>query len=85
MSQEDISKKIHELQNLEQNLQSMMVQKQSVQMELNEALNATEELKNSSGDVFKIVSGMMIKSERVTLQKELDEKKKNFGPKNRFN
>ncbi|MEK6889346.1 MAG: prefoldin subunit [Nanoarchaeota archaeon] len=76
MDNEQISAKIKELQVLEQNFQMFMHQKQSIQVELNEIVNAFKEVKDSSGDVYKVLSGIMVKSEKNSLLKELEEKKK---------
>lgn len=73
---QETTKKIQELQILEQNLQSFLVQKQAVQIELNEITNALEELKKSDGDVYKVIGGIMIKSSKERLSKDLEEKKK---------
>lgn len=72
----DTSKKIQELQILEHNLQTFLMQKQSVQIELNEVNSASEELKNSGDEVYKITGGIMIKSNKQALIAELKEKKK---------
>ncbi len=72
---EDISKKIQELQVLEQNLQHFLMEKQSIQAELNEISNAIEELKKSSGDSYRVIGGIMVKSSPSELIKDLDDKK----------
>lgn len=72
----ETSKKIQELQGLEQNSQGFLMQKQSHQVELNEVVNALEELKNSDDEVYKIISGMMIRSDKKSLSSELEEKKR---------
>jgi len=72
----DITAKIEELQILEQNLQAFLMQKQAIQIDLNETVNAINELKNSKGEVYKILGGIMIKSDREITLKELEEKKK---------
>jgi len=69
-------KKIEELQHLESHLQNFLMQKQAVQIELNEIDNALREIKNSSDELYKMVSGVMIKSTKEKLNKELEEKKK---------
>ena len=70
------SKKIEELRVLENQLQGFLMQKQAIQMELNEIDNALGEIKDSDGEVYKVVSGVMLKSEKKKLEKELGEKKK---------
>ena len=72
---EESSKKIQEIQFLEQQLQAFLAQKQSIQIELNEVMNAMDELKKTKDEVYKILSGIMIKSEKEALEKELHEKK----------
>jgi prefoldin beta subunit len=66
---------IKELQLLEQNLQSILMQKQAFQMELGEVENALEELAKSNNDTYKIVGNIMIKSSKEELLKELKNKK----------
>lgn len=73
---EEISKQIQDLQVYEQNLQALLMQKQAIQIELNEVSNALGELSKSSEEVYKIVGGIMVKSDKKTLVKELEEKKK---------
>lgn len=72
----ETSKKIQELQVIEHNMQAFLMQKQSIQLELNEIATALDELKNSSGEVYKILGGIMIKANRDSLTGELKEKKK---------
>jgi len=69
---------IEELQNLEQHLQGFLAQKQVVQVELQEITNALEELKKTHDEVYKILSGIMLKANKELLAKELEEKKRLF-------
>ena len=69
------NKKIGELQTLESNLQSFLAQRQSIQMEINEIENALEELKDYKDEIFKMVSGMLIKTKKEKIISELKEKK----------
>lgn len=73
---EETGRKIQELQILEQNLQSLLIQKQTVEIELNEILNALSELKKTEEEVYKVVGGIMLRSDKLSLIKELEEKKK---------
>ena|SRR3989338_5588623 len=73
---EKISQKIRELQELEQRSQQTLMQKQSFQIELNEISNALDELQKTGDEVYKILSGIMVKSEKQEILKELEEKKK---------
>ena len=67
---------IQELQILEQNLQGFLVQKQTIQMELNESDNALGELKNSGEEVYRVLGQIMVKSDKEKVSKEIEEKKK---------
>ena|SRR3989344_8352859 len=71
----EISEKIQELQSIEQNLQMFIQQKQAMQIDFNETSNALSEVEKSKGsDIFKIISGIMIKSDKDSLISELNEK-----------
>ena len=71
-----LQEKIEVLRGLEMQLENMLMQRQTVQIELNESLNALEEVKNTKDDVFKILSGLMIRVDKEKAVKELEEKKK---------
>ena len=68
--------KIQELQVLEQNLQNFLMQKQVFQVEVAEIMNALEELKSSSDEVYKIVGNIMLKAKKDSLNNELGDKRK---------
>lgn len=72
MSQE----KIQELQILEQNLQNILIQKQTFQLELSETQTALDEVKKSEQDVYKIIGNLMLKSEKSQILEDLENKKK---------
>ncbi len=76
---ENLAKKIQELQMIEQTVQNLMIQRQTFQLELNEMLSALEELSGAKDEVFKIVGQIMIKSKKETLEKDLGEKKNLLG------
>ena len=71
--QEQISK----MQQSQQHLQSILAQKQQVEMENKESERALEELQKANDDdqVFKYVGSILIKSDKKTLIDELEEKK----------
>lgn len=71
-----MNEKIQELQILENNLQNFLSQRQNFQMELNEVENALQELKDYKDEIYKLVSGMLIKTEKEKVLAELKEKKK---------
>lgn len=73
---EDVQQRIEELKAIEQQVQIFLAQRQAAQLELNEIQNAFDEVKKSGGEMYKIVGGVMIKSEKETILKELEEKKK---------
>lgn len=72
----ETGKKIQELQILEQNLQNLLMQKQTFQIELTEIENALSDLKKSGDEVYKIVGGLMVRSNKLSLTADLEEKKK---------
>ncbi len=68
--------KFQELQMLEQNLQALLYQKQAFNMELAETESALKELKKSGEDAYKIVGNLMIKTDKRSIQEELEKKQK---------
>ena len=75
-SEEKEESNIAQLQLSEQALQNLLLQKQVFQFEFIETNNALEELKKTKQDeVFKIVGSLMIKSNKVELEKELERKR----------
>ena len=81
MSEQEIPPWLREqlarLQQLQQNLQAIMMQKQQLEAESVEIEKATEELKKSEQDevVYKSVGPLLIKTTKDDTLKELDEKK----------
>ncbi len=78
MVDSDTNKKIEELSLLEAHLQSMLAQKQSFQVELNEITNALDELEKmpKNDEIYKVSYGIMLRSSKDKVIKELEEKKK---------
>lgn len=73
---ENTQRKIQELQILEQNFQQLIMQKQAFKYELDETDSALEELKNTTGDIFKIIGGnIMVKSSKEKVESDLKHKK----------
>lgn len=72
-----LQEQVGRLQQLQQNLQSIMGQKQHLEMEQLETERALETLKkaNDNDAVFKNAGSILIKSTKVTLIAELEEKK----------
>ena len=72
-----LKEQISRLQQLQQNLQAIMMQKQQIELEIVETERALEELnKTSTSDsIYKAAGPLLIKSEKDTVEKELTEKK----------
>lgn len=68
--------KIQEIQVLEQNLQSLLLQKQAFQLELNETDSALNALEKADDEVYKITGNILVKSNKEDLKKDLADKKK---------
>ena len=72
---EAITKKIQELQILEQNFQNLLLQRQAFGMELNETSEASEELKTAKEGVYKIIGQLIVKVKKGEIEKDLHSKK----------
>lgn len=73
--EKEAEKSLMELQLAEQGLQSMLMQKQTFQLELVEIENALSELKKTKEEVFKIVGTLMFKTKKEDLMPELEKKR----------
>ncbi len=74
MTQEEIQKKVAQLQMAEQRLQNFLMQKQNFQGQLLEIENALTEAKDAE-EVYRIFGQIMIKADKDKLNKELGDKK----------
>ena len=72
----DAQQRLQELQVLEHNLQNILMQKQAFQIELNESLNALEEIKKTKDTIYKMIGSILVVVEKEKTIKELEEKKK---------
>jgi prefoldin beta subunit len=70
----EVQEKINELQLLEQNSQSFMLQKQNFQVQLMEVESALKELEKTK-EAYKIVGNIMVSSSKSDLKKDLESKK----------
>ncbi len=70
------SKKIQEMDILEQNLQGILFQKQAFTMEIDETVSALNELEKSGDEVYKLIGQLMIKTDKSKIKEELSEKNK---------
>src|SRR3989344_4437460 len=71
---QETQEKIKELQIYEQNFQILLMQKQTLQVELTEVKNALSEIKNTKEDIFKVIGQIMIKTNKEKTEKELQQK-----------
>jgi prefoldin beta subunit len=72
-----LKEQISRLQQLQQNLQAIMMQKQQIELEIVETERALEELSKTttSDSIYKAAGPLLIKSEKDPIEKELTEKK----------
>lgn len=72
-----LQEQLMKMQQTQQNLQSVMAQKQQIVMEIAESDKALEELKKASDDdtVYKHAGSILIKSNKKELIAELEERK----------
>ena len=72
-----LREQVSRLQQLQQNLQAIMMQKQQVELEVVESDRALEELKKIEQDntVYKSAGPLLIKANREDVLKELEEKR----------
>jgi prefoldin beta subunit len=74
----DVSKeteqKIAQLQLMEQNLQSFLLQRQQFQSQLIEVESALKEIENTK-ESYKIIGNVMVNASKEDLKKDLEEKK----------
>jgi prefoldin beta subunit len=72
-----LREQVSRLQQLQQNLQAIMMQKQQLEVETVETDRALEELKKAGPDdaVYKNAGSVLIKSKKEEVTKELEEKK----------
>lgn len=82
MSEQEIPPWLREqlsrLQQLQQNLQAIMMQKQQLDVEIAETNRALDELKKvetSDNSIYKFAGPLLIKSKKEDVEKELEERK----------
>ena len=68
--------KIQEMQILEHNLQQILLQKQTFQIELTETQSAISEIEKSGEEVFKMIGQVMLKSDKNSILDELKNKER---------
>ena len=72
-----LREQVSRLQQLQQNLQAIMMQKQQLEVETVETDRALEELKKASADdaIYKAAGSVLVKAKKDEVIKELEEKK----------
>jgi prefoldin beta subunit len=72
-----VREQISRLQQLQQNLQAIMMQKQQLEVEMVDTDRALQELKKASADdaIYKNAGSVLIKAKKEDVLKELEEKK----------
>jgi prefoldin beta subunit len=70
----ETQEKIEQLQNLEQNINSIIAQKQQFQSQDMEIDNALSQI-DSTNNVFRIIGNIMVASSKEEVKKDLQEKK----------
>ena len=68
-------KKLQELQILEQNVQNLLLQKQTFQTRLLENENALKELDEAKKETYKIIGNVMVLVEKEKLKKDIKNEK----------
>ncbi len=75
-SEEEMRRQLSDYQQLQQQLQLVLVQKQQTTLQLQELEKAKESLdKSSQGAAYRFVGGFFIPKEKEQLEKELEEEK----------
>lgn len=72
----DENSSAQELEILQHNLQHLAMQRQTIQFELNEVTNALAEIDKPHEEIYRVIGNVMVRADRETLKKELDERKK---------
>ena len=72
-----VQERLLRLQQLQQTLQSILVQKQNVELELTEIEQATNELQKLAEDatIYKAVGSLLVKSEKAKITSDLNDRK----------
>ena len=69
---------LQQFQTYQQQLQAVMIQKETLKVQQMEIENALEELKEAKGDAYKIVGSIMVKKPVEQIRNELEAKKNNL-------
>jgi len=72
--EEDLNRSLIEYENMEKQLEVILIQKHQLQIQTNEIRHALEELKKSSGDVYRSVGSVMIHTTKEAAESDLKER-----------
>ncbi|HLD75894.1 MAG TPA: prefoldin subunit beta [Candidatus Norongarragalinales archaeon] len=75
----DVPPEVIEYQNLQQQLQLVMMQKQQMLIQKKELEKALEEVNASAGPFYRFVGTVLVAKEKESLQKELSSEKDELG------
>lgn len=70
---DELKNKLAQFQTLQQQLQMVVLQKQQMALEKGDAEEAEKELDASTGEVYKSVGPILMRSDKASLKKELKE------------
>ncbi len=70
---DDLKNKVAQFQTMQQQLQLIAVQKQQLALNKGEAEAAQKELTKAKGDVYKHIGPILVKTDKATLKKELQD------------
>lgn len=78
-AKKDVNSLVEEFQLQNQQLQAVLIQKQSLVLQSNEMDKALEELKFASSDVYRAVGQLLVKTTREDTESRLNEEKEELG------
>ena len=70
-----LNKALLEYENMEKQLEVLILQRNQLKLQLTETKNAEEELKHATGEVYKSVGSLVLKTTKEKAENELKEKK----------
>ena len=71
---EDLNRSLMEYENMEKQLEVLLIQKHQLQIQANEVRHALDELKKSSGEVYRSVGAVMLHTTKDAAEKDLKER-----------
>lgn len=70
----EFSKSLAEYENLEKQLEVVLIQKNQLSLQIAEAKNALDELKDAQGEIYRSVGSLIMKTTKEDAEKKLKEK-----------